>query len=129
MAQRGKRGADHQLLLALACGATIEAAARQAGVSESTVYRRMADPDFKQRLREVVADMVQRSSRMLTAATGEANKTLLALLKESTPPATRHAAARSIIELGMKTRETADLEQRIAALEARDDGEQPRKRR
>jgi hypothetical protein len=29
----------------------------------------------------------------------------------------------------MKTRETADLEQRIAALEARDVGEQPRKRR
>ena len=87
MAERGKRGADHQLLMALACGATVEADARQADVSESTVYRRLAEPAFSDRLRDAVDDRVQRSMPMLTPANGEAAKTLLALLKEPTPPA------------------------------------------
>ena len=124
-----RKKADDKLLQALACGASVEVAARECGLSPRTVYRRLADPEFRQRLREAVADLAQRSSRMLTAANGEAARTLLALLKEPTPASTRHAAARSIIELSMKTRENADLEQRIAALEARDVGEQPRKRR
>ena len=59
MPQKGKRTADHKLLLALACGASLENAARQAGVSESTAYRRMADPEFTRQLQGMRADMVQ----------------------------------------------------------------------
>jgi hypothetical protein len=119
MSNKARKKAEDKLLLTLACGATVEAAARECRLSPRTVYRRLADAAFRQRLREAVADLVQRASRMLTAANGEAARTLLALLKETTPPATRHAAARSIIELGIKVRETADLEQRLADLEAR----------
>jgi hypothetical protein len=61
--------------------------------------------------------MVQRTGGMLTAAAGEAVKTLLALQKDTAPPATRLGAARAVLELGMKVRETAELEQRLAALE------------
>jgi hypothetical protein len=50
MAQKGKRNADQRLLLALACGATVEGAARQCGISESTVYRRLADEDFRRQI-------------------------------------------------------------------------------
>ncbi len=117
MPQRGRRNADEPLLLALACGATVEAAAQKAGVSPSTVYRRLGEPAFQQRLRDLRADMVQRTGGMLTAAAGEAVKTLLALQKDSVPPATRLGAARAVLELGMKVRETAELEQRLAALE------------
>ena len=117
MPQRGKRSADEALLTALACGASVEAAAQKAGVSESTAYRRLKEPEFQQRLREVRADMVQRTGGMLTAAAGEAVKTLLALQKDSVPPATRLGAARAVLELGLKVRETAELEQRLAALE------------
>jgi hypothetical protein len=36
MPNRGRKGADETLLAALACGATIDGAARQAGVSRRT---------------------------------------------------------------------------------------------
>jgi hypothetical protein len=119
MAQRGRRNADQRLLLALACGATVESAARQAGVSESTAYRRLADPAFRRQLQQLQADMVQRTAGMLTAAAGEAVKTLLQLQQASTPAAVRLGAARAVLELGMKLREIADLEVRLAALEQR----------
>jgi hypothetical protein len=48
-----------------------------------------------------------------------ARPTLLALLQEAIPPATRWGAARTILEMGLKVREVAELEQRLAALEAR----------
>jgi hypothetical protein len=117
MAQRGKRRADETLLLALACGATVEAAAAKAGVSPATAYRRLQEPDFKRRLQELRADMVQRTAGMLTAACGEGVKTLLALQKESIPPATRLGAARAVLELSAKYRADVELEERLAALE------------
>jgi hypothetical protein len=55
---------------------------------------------------------------MLSAAGGEAVKTLLALQKDTVPAAVRLGAARAILELGVKLRETAELQERIAALEA-----------
>ena len=117
MARNGRKSADDVLVLALACGSTIEAAARQAGVSESTAYRRLKDPDFCRKLQALRADMVQRTAGALTAAGLEFVKTLIALVGPTTPPATRLGAARAGIELGLKVRETAELEQRLAALE------------
>jgi type II secretory pathway component PulF len=117
MPQTGRRNVDHNLLTALACGATVEAAARSAGISESTVYRRLRQPAFSQRLQEVRADMVQRTSAMLTASGMEAVKTLLALQQASTPASVRLGAARAILEIGLKVREVADLERRLSALE------------
>ena len=54
-----------------------------------------------------------------TAASMEAVKTLLELQKTPAPPAVRLGAARSVIELGTKLRETAEFEARLAALEQR----------
>jgi len=105
------------LLTALACGATAEVAAQKVGVSRATVNRRLQDPAFRSRLQEIRSDMVKRTAGMLTAAAGEAVKTLLELQKNTVSPATRLGAARSILEIGIKVRESADLEARLAALE------------
>jgi len=105
------------LVLALACGATVEAAARQADVSDRTVYRRLQDPKFRTQVRDARAEMVKRSAGMLTAAAGESVRTLLALQKAPTPPAVRLGAARAVLELGIKVREMVELEARIEALE------------
>jgi hypothetical protein len=117
MARKGRRGADHQLLVALACGATVESAARQAGVSESTAHRRLADAGFRGELQAVRADMVKRTAGALTASAMEAVRTLLELLKASAPPAVRLGAARSVLEIAVKLRAVSDLEERVAALE------------
>jgi hypothetical protein len=119
VAVRGKKNVDTVLLLALACGSSAENAARKAGVHERTVQRRLADPAFQKQVKDLQAEMVQRSMGMLTAAAMEAVKTLVELSAPSAPPATRLGAARSIIEIGTKLRESIEYEARLAALEQR----------
>jgi hypothetical protein len=119
MSRNGRRNADDQLLMALACGVTLENAARQAGISPRTAYRRLAEPSFRQRLQALRGDMVSRTAGTLTAAASEAVRTLLELLKNPTSSAVRLGAARAVLEIGMKLRELADLEQRLAELEQR----------
>jgi hypothetical protein len=111
--------AEDSLLLALACGATVETAARQAGLHERTVYRRLKHPDFQRKLRDVRSDMLARTSAALSAAATEAVRTLLDLQKPGVQAAVRLGAARAILEIGLKLRETVELEARIAALEDR----------
>ena len=113
----GAKKSGNGLILALACGATVENAARKAGVSERTVYRRLADPAFRQQIRKTRAEMAERAAAALTAASMEAVKTLVALHAQGTPPAVRLGAARAVLELGAKLRESVELEQRIAVLE------------
>lgn len=115
---RGRKNADEALLMALACGATVENAARSAGVSPRTAHRRLADSAFQQRLQSLKADMVQRTASMLTAAGMESAKTLITLQDNSNPGAVRLGASRTVLELGMRLRESAELGTRIAALEA-----------
>jgi hypothetical protein len=117
MPHKGRKNADQLLLMALACGATGEAAARSAGLSQATVYRRIQDNGFCKKLERTKADMVQRTAGMLTASGMESVKTLMELQKPVAPPAVRLGAARSVLELGMKVREREDLEKRLAALE------------
>jgi hypothetical protein len=119
MADNPRKRAEDKLLLALACGATIESAARECGLSPRTVYRRLADPAFRRRLGQLRADMVQRTAGALTAAGAEAVRTLLELLKPAVAPSTRLGAARAVLESGVKLRELAELEGRLAALEER----------
>jgi hypothetical protein len=115
---RDKQNADEALLLALACGATVENAARTAGMSARTAHRRLADPAFQRRLQDLRTAMIQRAVGMLTAAALEAVKTLIALQDLSVPAAVRLGAARTVLEFGIRMRENAELAQRIAALEA-----------
>jgi hypothetical protein len=103
--------------MTLACGATAEVAAQKAGVSRATVQRRLQDPAFRTRLQDFRSDMVKRTAGMLSAASMEAVKTLLDLQKVSVPAAVRLGAARSVLEIGIKVREVADLEERLSALE------------
>jgi hypothetical protein len=115
--RRGKKIADDAFLTAIGCGATIENAAAKAGICRTTAHRRLKDPEFQRRLAEFRAETVKRSADMLTAASLEAIKTLLDLQGASTPAAVRLGAARSIIELGTRLRESADMAERLTALE------------
>ena len=119
MAQPRRRNSDQAVLMALACGGTVEAAARSAGVSTATVFRRLQNPEFCRQLQQIRADMVQRTTGALTAAWMESIKTLLGLQKETVAPTVRLGAARAVLELGMKLREHSDMEERLRALEER----------
>jgi hypothetical protein len=114
-----KRKADTGLVVALACGASPESAAQKSGLSLRTVYRRLADPSFCQQVQQVRVEMVRRSAGMFTAAGMASIKTFTTLQESATSEAVRLGAARAIIELGCKLRETIELTERMAALEAR----------
>jgi hypothetical protein len=117
VAKKRRKKAEEALLLALACGATVEGAARQAGLSERTAYRRLADPEFKRRQQDLRGDMVQRAAGALTAASAEAVRALLEVLRSSMAGDVRLRAARSILEMGLRLRESVELTERMAAVE------------
>ena len=118
MTAKALTNTEIKLLLPLACGATAEQAARQAGVSVRTVYRRLKNPEFLRQVQAARADMVQRASGTLTAAGGEAVKTMVELLRAPAPFSVRLGAARGILEMGLRIRDDVEQEQRLAALEA-----------
>src|SRR5215831_11446845 len=120
MARPIRTAVDRALLQALACGATVENAARKAGVCERTVYRRLEDPAFCRRVQELRTEMMQRTTGMLTGAGMGSVKVLVDLQSDVAMPAgVRRRSARDVLELSLKFREATELEQRLAAVEAR----------
>jgi hypothetical protein len=120
MARPIRKAVDRALLQALACGATVENAARKAGVCERTVYRRLEDPAFCRRVQELRTEMMQRTAGMLTGAGMGSVKVLVDLQSDvAMPGGVRRRSARDILELSLRFREAAELEQRLAAVEAR----------
>jgi HEAT repeat protein len=108
----------HAVLHALSCGATVAKAAAHAKVSERTVKRRLADPDFCERLRTLKADMVQRTAALLLTTSQQACQTLIDLLDATIPINVRCAAACDILDLGLSLGQNTELEKRLADLES-----------
>jgi hypothetical protein len=114
-----RRKADAELALALACGASPEGAAHKAGLSVRTVYRRLAEAGFQAQVRQARSEIVRRAAGLFTAAGMASIKTLTALQEAAASEAVRLGAARAVIELGCKLRESVELTERLAALEGR----------
>jgi len=116
------RGGTKERLREVAIGAlltnpTHEAAAKAAGVSESTLARWMRDPTFAAAVREARRRALEQALGALSAATAEAVETLRVLLGAE-GEAVRVRAAVAILDHALRGAETQDLEERIAALEA-----------
>ena len=117
MGSKNNKQLETLLVTVLAKGATVAQAARQAGVSERTVYRRRQQPEFQARIDALQDETLQRVADLLTKAAQEGIHSLVALQDKATPPNVRRAAARDILDLGPRLRADAALEKRIAALE------------
>ena len=116
MAGHGRKNTDGALVAALAGGSTVADAARLARVGETTVYRRLRDPDFKKAVVDARSEMLSRAVGTLADASTEAATTLRRLL-DAQSESVQLGAARSLLEVAVKLRESEELEQRIAALE------------
>jgi hypothetical protein len=113
---RARKG-DHELVLALACGASADGAAQKAGLSRRTVYRRLEDPAFRAKVAAMRAEMARRTTGVLTAAGLTAVKTLTTLQESALSESVRLGAARATIELACKMRENVEWGERLAAIE------------
>jgi hypothetical protein len=116
MAGGDRSKADPALVVALAAGLTHQQPARQAGISERTVRRRLADPAFKQRIAETRAATIEQATAQLAAARLQAVQKLVQLLGGESE-STQFHAAKAILELGMKFHEVQQVEERLSVLE------------
>ncbi|WP_405698206.1 hypothetical protein OHA99_26740 [Streptomyces coelicoflavus] len=106
-------------VLALAQGHTTGQAAKTAGVSSRTILRWLEDDDFRQEISETRTELLRAAVGRLAAAATLAVDTLMDALTTEKGQA-RVQAAKVILESTMALRESLDLEERIAAIEAAD---------
>ena len=117
MATRGKRDIDEQLVLALAVGGGIAGAARAAGVSERTVRRRMEDAGFREAVRKLRGELLERAVGRLTDLGLRAADQLGELMDSGKREQTRLGAARATLDFMLRGTELVEIEQRLANLE------------
>lgn len=113
-----------KVLVALLSNPTREAAARACGISARTLYRlEHSDAEFRTALeagrRAALSDALHDLASTYPAAVETLRQTAA---NEQAQDGARVAAARAILEFGLKFSEAADLEQRIAALEQQQGG-------
>jgi len=118
-----KTGRNESLVLALARGLNVRSAAKVSGYSERQAHRKLDDPAFRIRVSNVRSEVVGQAVGILAAAGAEAARTLRKLLA-SPADQVKLAAARSILEVGNKLRETTELAKRIEAIERRQEQQQ-----
>jgi hypothetical protein len=106
--------------LYLAMGDSPEQAAKKAGCGVRTLRRWMAeDADFTARVKELRAEMTSQAVGRLVASMTKAAEQLAILAVRGSREAIRLQAAKAVLELAIRVRETEELEERIVALEAR----------
>ena len=116
VAGRGRSQAAHAAALALAAGKTVEQAARDAGVSDRTIYRWQKRPRFRAMVAAARGRLVDAAAGVLSARMSDGAAELARLLR-SRDPNVRLRAAVKLIELGLRAHEYADLEGRVRQLE------------
>ncbi|MFD9374668.1 hypothetical protein ACFWBH_03855 [Streptomyces sp. NPDC059999] len=104
-------------VLALAQGRSNHQAATDAGVSTRTVLRWLEDDDFRQQVAESRTMLLRLAVGRLAAASVQAVDTLVDALTTEKGQA-RVQAAKVLLESTLALRESLDLEERLAALEA-----------
>jgi hypothetical protein len=116
MADSQPKRAD-RLAARVAVGETIRAAARAMKIGERTAYRWAGELGFKARVAELRSAMVSSAAGRLADGMGVAAGKLRALIGKAKDDRVKLAAAKAVIELGMKVAELAELQDRVAAIE------------
>jgi hypothetical protein len=106
-------------VLALAHGEPTSAAAKAAGVTARTVERWCNDAEFALEVRDTRTDLLNAAVGQLAAGAAEAVATLREAMRDPKQPGhVRVNASRALLDALLPLRESLDLEQRLAAIEA-----------
>ena len=99
---------------------TVKAAARAAGLDESTIRRYRQDPAFMAESERRCAEMLETATDNAKAAMPPAIDRLRGIIDDDQQQPQQHiAAARAVLEYGLRLVEANDFEQRLRALEER----------
>jgi hypothetical protein len=108
---------DEILAVALAGGDEQKDAAAKAGVSESTVTRRLRDPAFRDRVANIRRTVTESALGALVKSLKDAAAALHLIATCSDDEKNQLAASKALLELGLKYTAQADLAERVRRLE------------
>jgi AcrR family transcriptional regulator len=92
----------------------VRSAAKEAGVSEATVFRYLQDPEFQRRYRAARARLVEAAVALMQRLCADAVSTLAAVMHDTTAPASaRVSAAKTILEQSIGGVELTELRQEV----------------
>jgi hypothetical protein len=111
-----RKRSEAALLLALAAGASLRQAAAKAGLHHVTVHRRLKDPAFRRQVDAIRRDMIDRAVGKLSAGLAAAGDTLRKLLKAKSE-AVRLGAARAMVEMACRLKETGEAGELLAEVD------------
>jgi len=105
-------------IIALLNAPTIVEASKLVRVGEATLWRWLQDEKFQQAYQEAKRKALSVAIGTLQQASGKAVETLRSIAIDANAPCSaRVSAARTIIEVGLKAKETEELERRLTELE------------
>ncbi|MFI9466808.1 helix-turn-helix domain-containing protein [Streptomyces sp. NPDC052492] len=108
---------------ALAAGEPVSVAADRAGVSRRTVQRWQTDPTFAAEVRALRSQILDDTAGRLASAAADAVATLATLVNDPEQPGhVRVKAGDVLLRALLPVREHVDIEQRLAAIEADEEG-------
>ncbi len=103
-----------KVLTALLHHGAVRAAAKDAGVSEATVFRYLQDAEFQRRYRAARADVVDAAVALMQRLSVNAVTTLGTVMHDTKAPASaRVSAAKTILEQSMSGVELTQLRQEV----------------
>ena len=112
---------DEKILSALIATRSVPEAAAASGVSERTIYSRLADEGFRAEYEARQRGTLDHACKALQMALTDAVEVLTSIMLDaSASPGSRTTAARSVMDYGYKFTELTDLAARVAALEAKE---------
>src|ERR1700722_8672292 len=105
-------------IVGLLTQATMDDAAKHAGVSTPTLWRWMQEPSFQTEYRKARRQAMGQAAAQLQQASSVAVKALKDIIQDSDITASaRVTAARTVLEIGLKAIEIEDIESRVEELE------------
>lgn len=108
-----------QAIASLLTEPTLREAAERCGVGERTLRRWMRNEAFARRYRQARTQQLEATMNLLRQAGSQAVSTLVSIAtNDKALDGARVTAARAIIELGIRSAETREFEERLSELEA-----------
>ncbi len=115
-----------KVLVALLHHGAVRAAAKEAGVSEATVFRYLQDPEFQAHYRAARRQSVEAAIAQLQSDCTTAARVLREVAEDKEASATaRVAAAKTILDQSLSALELGDLAARIEQLEKQSNESHP----
>ena len=113
-----KKVDDAKLIETLLEMGSVRAAAKKTGLTASAIYKRMREPEFRERYEQEQDGIIVSVAGSLTQALDGAVEALVDVCRNPLhPPGTRIAAADSLLRHGLKYVEASNILRRIADLE------------